>query len=123
MYDTSRAKTNVKVRRWYLERVARITELNKQWTEQGLSAPERAEAAWRIRHPARLEARAMMANLAEVELLRQRDMAEYGNPDGPTFEFLVGKLEEAGLEGDAVYEAIINGSYRTDARVNRSLGI
>ncbi len=122
MNETPRVKTNAEVRRWYLERVARITELNKQWTEQGLSAPERAEAAWRIRHPARLEARAMMANLAEVELLRQRDIAEYGNSDGPAFEFLVEKLKQAGLEGEAVYEAIINGSYRTNAGVNMSLG-
>lgn len=65
----------------------------------------------------------MMANPVEVELLRQRDIAEYGNSDCPAFEFLVEKLKEAGLEGDAVYEAIINGSYRTNAGVNRSLGI
>ncbi|MDQ3685087.1 MAG: hypothetical protein M3430_05725 [Acidobacteriota bacterium] len=123
MNETASVKTNAEVRRWYLEQVARIPKLNKQWLEQGLSAQERAEAAWRIRHDARLEARAMMANPAEVELLRQRDIAEYGNSDGPAFEFLVEKLKEAGLEGEAVYEAIINGSYRTNAGVNRSLGI
>lgn len=123
MNETSRVKANAEVRRWYLERVALIPELNKQWLEQGLSAQERAEAAWRIRHDARLEARAMMANPAEGELLRRRDVAEYGNPDGPAFEFLVEKLKEAGLEGDAVYDAIIDGSYRTNAGVNRRLGI
>jgi hypothetical protein len=42
-----------------------------------------------MRHTARLEARAMMADPTEVELLRARDMALYGNADGPTFAFLV----------------------------------
>lgn len=64
-----------------------------------------------------------MADPVEVELLRARDVAEYGNPNGPTFEFLVKKLKEAGLEGDAVYEAVIEGSYRTDTGVNRKLGL
>jgi hypothetical protein len=117
----SNFKTNAEVRRWYLEQVARIPELNKQWLGQGLSARERAEAAWRIRHEARLKARAMMADPAEIKLLRERDMAEYGNPDGPTFEFLVTQLQKAGLEGDAVYEAIIEGSYRTSAGMNGKL--
>lgn len=116
-------KTNAEVRKWYLQQVGRRPELNKRWVEQGMSARERAEAAWRIRHDARVAARAMMANRTEVELLRQRDMAEYGNADGPTFEFLVAKLKQAGLERDAVYEAIIDGSYRTDAGLNSRLGI
>ncbi len=70
-----------------------------------------------------MEQVARMASLEEVELLRQRDIAEYGNPDGPTFEFLVEKLKDAGLEEDTIYEAIIDGSYRTNAGVNRRLGI
>lgn len=123
MTEPPRDKTNAEVRSWYLERVGHIPELNKQWLEQGLSTAERAEAAWRIRHDARLEARALMANPEEVELLRSRDMMEYGNPDGPSFEFLVEELKEARLEGEAVYEAIIDGSYRTNSRVNRRLGI
>lgn len=65
----------------------------------------------------------MMTNLAEVELLRARDMAEYGNPDGPTFEFLVEKVKDAGLVEDAVYETIIEGSYRTNAGVDRRFGL
>jgi PII-like signaling protein len=64
-----------------------------------------------------------MANQEEVELLRQRDAAEYGNPNGPTFEFLVERLKEAGLAGEAAYEAIIEGSYRTNWAINRKLGI
>jgi hypothetical protein len=119
--DESKAKTNAEIREWYLEQVARIPELNEQWLKQGLAARERAERAWRMRREFRLQARAMMADPAEVELLRQRDTAKYGNPDGPTLESLVTKLQEAGLKGDAVYEAVISGSYRTDAGINRKL--
>lgn len=79
--------------------------------------------AWQIRHDARLQARSMMAEQSEVELPRQRDMAMYGHPDGPTFSFLVEKLREKGLEGDAAYEAIIEGASRTDANIDRLLGL
>lgn len=65
----------------------------------------------------------MMTDPEEVELLRARDVAEYGNPDGPTFEFLVEKLKEAEFEADAVYEAIVEGSYRTNVGVSRKLGL
>ena len=65
----------------------------------------------------------MMADHAEVELLRARDMAEYGNPNGPTFEFLEQQVRKAGLEGNAVYEAIIVGSYKTDTGINKKLGL
>ena len=81
----------------------------------------RAEAAWRIRHEARIEARSMMTDPAEIELLRARDVAKYGSPDGPTFEFLVEKLKEACPDEDRIYEAIIDNSYRTDAELNRKL--
>lgn len=72
-----------------LEPYGSYPELNEQWILQGLSVQERAEAAWRIRHEARLEARKLMADPAEVELLRARDMAKYGDPDGPTLEHLI----------------------------------
>ena len=122
MSDPSIIKTNAEIGRWYLERVSSIPELNKKWIGQHLSARERAEAAWRIRHKARTEARSM-SDEREVELLRARDLAEYGNADGPAFEFLVEQLAEAGLEEEAVYEAIIDGSYKTNAEVNRRLGL
>lgn len=97
--------------------------LNEEWISKGVSVRERAERAWLIRHDARLEARSMMADSTEVELLRQRDIDKFGNPDGPTFYFLVERLIEAGLDGDAVYEAIIDQSYRTDAELDRQLGL
>lgn len=65
----------------------------------------------------------MMPNPAEAELLRQRDVAVYGDPDGPTFEFLVEKLRQAGFDGDAAYDKIIEGAFRTGVYINRSLGL
>ncbi|MBI3426745.1 MAG: hypothetical protein HY011_27770 [Acidobacteria bacterium] len=105
-----------------MNRVAPIPALNEQWVQQGLTALERAEAAWRIRHEARIAARALMADAVEVELLRARDVAKYGNPDGPAFEYLVERGKEAGLAGDALYEALIAGSYRTNEGVNKKFG-
>src|SRR5215510_8631937 len=90
-------------------------QLNQQWLAAGLSARERAERAWRMRHTARLEARAMMADPTEVELLRARDMALYGNADGPTFAFLIEQGRRSGFTDQAIYEAIIEGAYRTVA--------
>lgn len=114
-------KTNAEVRKWYLEQVALISDLNEQWLAQGFAVRQRAGMAWRIRHDARVQARAMMADPEEVELLRQRDIAEYGSPDGPTFEYLENRLQAEGLKGETVYEAIIEGSYRTDAGINKKL--
>lgn len=114
--------TNTEIRQWYLQRTAEIAELNRQWIRQGLSVEARARAAWQFRHEARLTARAMMSDPAEVELLRARDQAKYGDPNGPVFEFLVEKCRQAGLVGNQIYEAIIVGSYRTDQGVNRLLG-
>jgi hypothetical protein len=114
-------KTNAEIRRWYLERVAQVHQLNEQWLAQGLSAKERAQKAWQVRHDARLEARAMMADSEEVEDLRQRDLDEYGNPDGPTFEFLIEEWREAGLKGDGIYLAIIEGARRTNSGTDKKL--
>lgn len=111
--NPAKPKTNAEIRIWYLDRVASIEKLNEQWIANGISPRARAEAAWRVRSEARLLARSMMADPREVELLRARDARQYGRPEGPTFEFLVQRLRNEGLEGDAVYEAIIEGSYRT----------
>ena len=116
-------RTNVEIRQWYVEQVSPIPELNQPWLAAGLSAQERAERAWRMRHTARLEARAMMADPTEVELLRARDMALYGNADGPTFAFLVEHGRRAGLTEQAIYEAIIEGAYRTSVGLKRRFGL
>ena len=116
-------KTNAEIRKWYLEQVAQIPELNVRWLAQGLSAKERAKKAWQIRHDARIKARAMMSDPEEVEMLRARDLAEYGNEDGPTFEFLVREWWNAGFRGNAIYIGIIEGARRTDKNTDKKLGL
>ena len=115
-------KTNAQIREWYLAEVATIPELNRQWIKDGISPNERARMAWKFRHDKRRAARAMMADSSEVEMLRQRDINVYGSPNGPTFRFLEKRLSDEGLTENDVYEAIIKGSYRTNAGVNKSLG-
>ena len=117
----SRPLSNADVRRKYLERVAQIEQLNEQWVKDGIALDERARRAWSIRHDARLEARQLMTSREEVELLQTRDQAKYGNPDGPTFEWLTKNLALNGLAGDTLYDAILEGSYRTNETVNRLL--
>lgn len=64
-----------------------------------------------------------MADAEDVEMLEVRDIVEYGSADGPTFEFLVKECQGAGLTGNAVYEAIIEGSYRTNRGINKKVGL
>jgi hypothetical protein len=115
---TTDGMSNAEVRDWYNAQVATIPEQNQAWLAEGISTELRAERAYQIRHDARIEARNMMSSEVEVHQLRARDRAKYGNPDGPTFDYLVEKNRDKGLEGDAVYEAIIESSSRTDDKVN-----
>jgi hypothetical protein len=116
--NSTNEQHNAQIRAWYNQQVSAIPELDAQWKAQGVSAQDRAKAATEIRHNARIQARDMMRNPAEVEMLRQRDMQVYGNPDGPTFDQLVQKAMGKGHTGDAVYEYIIGSSNRTNAEVN-----
>lgn len=116
-------RTNAEIRQWYLAEVTVIPELNRNWIRQGLSSRERAQRAWELRHEARIKARSMMADPLEIDLLRERDFKKYGNADGPTFDYLVESLSRAGLAGDEIYEAIVDNSYRTDAELNKKLGL
>ena len=114
--------TNLEVRQWYLSQVSKIPILNEEWTRYGLSAEQRARRAWQIRHDARLMAREKMEDPREVKLLRDRDMALYGNPDGPTFEFLTAKASKLGWGGDKMYHAIVAGSVITNADTDKEFG-
>ena len=63
-----------------------------------------------------------MSDEMEREQLRVRDVAVYGTPHGPTFAFLKKRLKTEGLTETEVSEAIIKGSYRTNAGVDKKLG-
>ncbi len=121
MSDTP--QNEIEIRRWYKKQLEQIPVLNEQWTEQGLPLPERAEKSYAIRREARLKAREMMADKMIVQRLRERDVKRYGNPDGPTFGYLVKRLAERGLEENAIYDEIILSSSRTDAGIDKLLDI
>ena len=61
----------------------------------------------------------MMLDKQEVRMLWERDQKLYGNPDGPTFEFLIRKANELGFTGDQVYEWIVKGSQKTNREFNK----
>ena len=82
---------------------------------------KRAKLAWKFRRDKRLEARAMMGNDYQQEELRERDRQKYGNPDGPTFELLIERAKIDGLMENEIYQAIIKGSYRTNAGTDKKL--
>jgi hypothetical protein len=90
---------------------------------QGLSPEARAHKAYQLRKDARLAARAMMKEPAAVEALRARDVAKYGDPDGPTFEWLVKHAEEKGHTGERAFEDIVESAQRTDQAINEKLGL
>jgi hypothetical protein len=115
-------KTNQGIRKWYLDELARIPELDKEWQRDGIPLARRAENAWKYRHDRRRIARSFMQNEAEREELRERDKAVYGSPNGPSFAFLVKRLKSEGLTENEIFEAIIKGSYRSNAGVNKKLG-
>jgi hypothetical protein len=106
------------IRRWYNYQVVAIPVINKRWFEKGQSLEERARRAYTLRHNARINARYMMADTSEVAVLRLRDQAKYGNPDGPTFEYLVNKGKTKGQKVEDIYRGMISSSSRTDNRFN-----
>jgi hypothetical protein len=114
--------TNRQARQLYLERVAAIAGEVERWKAEQIPAEEQARRAYQLRHDARMTARAMMSDPAELAALQERDRAKYGHPDGPTFDWLMARNQAKGLEGDAAYLAIVESAQKTDAAVNQSLG-
>ncbi len=114
---------NDEIRRWYNAETSKVDGLDAEWRAAGMSAAERARKAYELRHAARIKARKMMQNPKQVRDLQARDMAKYGNPDGPTFDQLVKGAESKGMTGDARFEHIVGSSSRTDAGYNARHGI
>jgi hypothetical protein len=120
-----KATDNKSIREWYNKHTSpeRMKELDEQWKAEGKSPQERAELAFKERHDARMTARSYMQDPVEVEGLRQRDLQKYGSPDGPTFQQEVQKYQARGLQGDDIYQSIIDGASRTSAEYNSKFGI
>ena len=97
---------------------ASIPVLEQRWQADGVSSPDRARLAWEIRHRARVAARNLMTDPIEVDMLRRRDFAKYGNPDGPTFEQLLIQAKARGLTDEQAHEQNLSSSAGTDETTN-----
>lgn len=115
--------TDGEIRAFYVRRVAAIGPADEQRKKDRVPVLERARLAFATRRDARLLARAMMKAAAEVEALRRRDQEKYGDPDGPTFDWLVAHEQQKGLTGDAVYEGIVASAQRTNRALNEVFGL
>ncbi|MBB1488679.1 hypothetical protein [Oceanospirillum sediminis] len=111
-------ETDCEIRVWYNYQVVAIPVINERWITTGLTLEERARRAFDTRHRARMNARYMMSSAEEMKALQARDMEKYGNPDGPTFEYLVQKSLNKGVDRDQAYKKIIASSARTDNGYN-----
>lgn len=109
---------NCDIRTWYNFQVLAIPQLNAYWMTQEIPLKDRAYKAYTLRHNARIHARYMMPNQEEVALLQKRDLAKYGNPDGPTFEDLLQKNQAKGMTLDQAYESIIQTASKTNNNYN-----
>ena len=77
--------------------------------------------AFEFRHNMRMRGRAMMFYEADVEVIKMRDMKKYGNPDGPTFDYLYNKEIKKGLTPEQAYERILESSSETCEAVDAIL--
>jgi len=111
-------KTDCEIRLWYNYQIVAVGVINKKWVEDGIDLKTRAHKAYEMRHEARVNARFMMQDKGMVEKLQSRDMEKYGNPNGPSFEYLLKKNTDKGLSENEAYQSIIDSSSRTDKKYN-----
>lgn len=95
---------NRKIRAAYLRGVKEIRNIVSSGKAAGKSVKEIAEAAVGIRNTAKVAAREFM-DPGDVAKLAQRNKEKYGDPIGPTIEWL--------FEKNGSYQAIIDSSLRT----------
>jgi hypothetical protein len=108
-------------RQSYLDQVGQIAELDATWEADGVALDVRAHRAYDIRHNARLATREQQSP-GDAAALEVRDTTVYGDPDGPSFDALVARLQGEGLSLDDVYRRIIGSSQRTNADYNACYG-
>ena len=94
----------------------RMREVHERLLRRGAGSEERARTLYGMRAALRTWTRALMED---------RELAEWlnANEANPTFEALVERQRKKGLEGGAIYEAIIASATRSRASVNEALGI
>lgn len=105
--------SNIEARMWYLSNEARIPKLISKIS----SLEKQARKAFDLRNIFRTTARDLMADRKLAKELMQ-------NEKNMTWEQVVEKYSEGGkVTGDALYKKIIEGSQKSRASVNESLGV
>jgi hypothetical protein len=111
------------IRDYYQRLDAEVAGEMRRIQSAGATLEAQARRAFDMRRDARLTARAMMGDLAEVERLRARDVEKYGYPDGPTFEQLMKRQRTHDRRtGADAYRAIIESSRTLNPAYNTALG-
>jgi hypothetical protein len=90
----------------------------------GVSKEVQARLANLHRTEIKLFTRDLMTDESSKELLYLRDLAVYGNRNGPTFDWLMEKNtdpEKGKMTQDQSYDAIIKGSQTSNKNVNKDL--
>ena len=104
--------SNYEARKWYLEQERKIPDMidrNKPLIDQ-------AKQAFNLRNQFRTQARELMADRkAAAEL--------YKNDPNMTWEEIVQKYRDRGLEGNEIYKAILESATHSRKSVNEALGL
>lgn len=104
---------NINVRKWYLENVSKISDS----IDPNLSIEEKAKQAFAARNAIRTKARKMMKDDSARKKLEQ----EHPNK---TFEELIeSKMKRKGLTRKEAIQDIYDTATKTNADVNRELGL
>ena len=91
-----------------------------------------AKISSEVRHHARISTREHMSDIVGLQAVQERDLKNYGNKDGPTFEWLMDHQrqkqegehnkqrpgEEFKFDKDKAYRSIIDSSTKTNFWVN-----
>lgn len=115
--------SNLEVRNWYKAAIARVEPLDKQWRAEGVPIAERARRSYEIRHHARLAARELMESRTDVNRIELRDLFEYGDTDGPSFDGLMAKYMSGGRTREQAYQAIIDSAPLSNKQYDRRSGM
>ena len=104
---------NAEVRKWYLDAVSHIPDS----IDHSLPIVEKAKKAFEARNRIRTEARDMMADGATRKRLDQE------RPNKSFEELIKSRMERKGLTREEAIEDICNTATKTNANVNKELGL
>lgn len=104
---------NTEVRKWYIDRVSKITD----GIDKTLPIEEQARQAFEARNRIRTEARNMMADEAT------RKKLEVERPNKTFEELIESKMKRKGMTREEAIEDIYKTATRTNVDVNRELGL